>query len=341
MNKKLTFSCPGNNYEFIFDCVNRRTDGVMTWKRDWYRFSSSRFTVCCEDASEGERGPKHVLHVYPRPGRYLYRPEVYARSDDNTGEHKEIVVRRGADNGGLCGAQLDQYINELLVTKDAVQAMEHLFVKEWAKTKAQVDAFDGERKRMLERRRMVTLHHDLFQVLLPDTETGNPLITATWTEFANSCGPADSLWNWSKVFSWAGFNLGNDTAMVRGNHSPSFCSKVNVDLRSDHIGFRPVMLPLNNKTGEYDAYRLSLFNNGDLIRFGTLYMDDEPVPVRQAGGELPVCYRIGAKLDFRCDESNQAYWIPWIYFNGKLMAAANLLCGISWNDLYQQGFAIG
>lgn len=143
MSKGLTLSCPGNSYNFTFESVERGTEDMMSWKRDWYKFQSSRFTVCCEDACKGEPGPKHVLHIYMRSGPYQYRPEVYARSDDNNGEHKEIVVRRGSDDGGLRGEQLDEYIEELLVTRDAVRAMEYLFVDHWADTKAQVDALGG------------------------------------------------------------------------------------------------------------------------------------------------------------------------------------------------------
>ncbi len=341
MKKNLTLSCPGNDYEFTFESVERETVDLVGWKRDWYKFQSSRFTVCCEDACTGERGPKHVLHVFQRPGPHHYRPEVYARSNDNNGEHKEIIVRRGSDDGGLHGEQLDQYIDELLVTRDAVRAMEHLFMEHWAETKAQVDAFDEGRKRLLERRRIVTLNHDQFQVLLPDTETGSPTVSASWREFVNTCGTDDSLWDWKRMFSWASFNFGDDTAALRGKHSPLFCSKVSIEMRSDHVGFRPVMLPLDNDTGTFRPSWLSHLKNGDIVRFGTLYMDDEPVRIHRPDAEFPAHYRVGAKLDIRCDMNDQTFWIPWVVFNGKLMAATNLLCGVSWDDLFQQGFAIG
>lgn len=142
MEKILFLSAPGGDYEFAFDSVKRESLDLVKRKRDWYKFQSSRFTVCCEDACANEWGPKHVLHIFQRPGPYQYRPEVYARACDNTGEHEAIVVRRGSDDGGLHGEQLDKYIDELLVTRDAVRAMEYLFVEHWAETKARVDAFD-------------------------------------------------------------------------------------------------------------------------------------------------------------------------------------------------------
>lgn len=125
-------------YGFTLESVERqetKLDGL----RDWYKWNSDdgRFTVCCDDACDDSG--RHAIHIF-LTGDFKYRPEVYVRTDDNTGAFASIVVRRGSDDGGLTSLeQIDAYIGELVVTRKAVQAIQVLFIDGWKKVKSKVD----------------------------------------------------------------------------------------------------------------------------------------------------------------------------------------------------------
>ena len=108
MSRKHHIQDTTTRYGFTLEYVERQEtnlDGL----RDWYKWNSDdgRFTVCC---------------------------------DDNTGAFASIVVRRGSDDGGLVNLeQIDAYIDELVVTRKAVQAIQVLFIDGWKKVKSKVD----------------------------------------------------------------------------------------------------------------------------------------------------------------------------------------------------------
>ena len=60
--------------------------------------------------------------------------------DDNSLKFGNIVVRRASDDGGLTSLeQIDAYIDELVVTRKAVQTIKALFIDGWKKVKSKVD----------------------------------------------------------------------------------------------------------------------------------------------------------------------------------------------------------
>ncbi len=138
MGKKRHIQDTTTQYGFALEFVERQAtkfDGL----RDWYKWNSDdgRFTVCCDDACDDSG--RHTIHIF-LTGDFKYRPEVYVRMDDDTGKIGYIVVRRGSDDGGLVSLeQIDAYINELVVTRKAVQAIQALFIDGWSAIKSKVD----------------------------------------------------------------------------------------------------------------------------------------------------------------------------------------------------------
>ena len=138
MGRKHHIQDTTTRYGFTLEYVERQEtnlDGL----RDWYKWNSDdgRFTVCCDDACDGSG--RHAIHIF-QTGDFKYRPEVYIRMDDNTGKIGNIVVRRGSDDGGLTSLeQIDAYIDELVVTRKAVQTIKALFIDGWKKVKSKVD----------------------------------------------------------------------------------------------------------------------------------------------------------------------------------------------------------
>lgn len=99
----------------------------------WSRWDSAdgKFTVCCVDHAE-----RHSVTIYQQ-GYFHYQPEIYTRTNDDTGNTEHIVVRPGHDQGGLIGLeQIDAYIQELTETRKAVEAIQFIFMDNWADTKA-------------------------------------------------------------------------------------------------------------------------------------------------------------------------------------------------------------
>lgn len=130
-----TVCYPRTNYSFRLTAVRTspsKTDPNTT--SIWSRWDSadSRFVVCCEDDAG-----RHIVSIFLQGDDSPYRPEVYTRNDNNTGNTAGIVVRPGHDRNGLIGLdQIDAYMHELAETRKAVEAIQFIFFDNWAATKA-------------------------------------------------------------------------------------------------------------------------------------------------------------------------------------------------------------
>lgn len=127
VKKRIT---AGNGYAFELERAEVKCNALHL-NDAWYKWRSTdgRFIVCCDDTQKVPM--RHALHIFLR-GEFAYRPEVYSRNCDNTGNVVSIVVRRGSDNGGLHSLEeIDRYIQELAVTRKAVEAMQELFITHW------------------------------------------------------------------------------------------------------------------------------------------------------------------------------------------------------------------
>lgn len=126
---------PKTNYSFRLTTVRTspsKADPNTT--SIWSRWDSAdgKFVVCCEDDAG-----RHIVSIFSQGDDVPYRPEVYTRSDNDTGNTICIVVRPGHDKNGLVGLdQIDAYMQELAETRKAVEAIQFLFFDDWVTTKA-------------------------------------------------------------------------------------------------------------------------------------------------------------------------------------------------------------
>lgn len=146
-------------------------------------------------------------------------------------------------------------------------------------------------------------------------------------------------------FEWLGlFSICKETskgnvhrAICRGGLSANEWGTVFKDT-VEQAGFRPKIVPVWETSGKYffnDA-PFSNISNGTVLRMYTLCQDGEPVKI--IPGSSCVEFREGAKLEITDQYFGEEYLIPWVFFDGKAIAQKNLLCKISWNDLYGQGY---
>lgn len=119
-----------NGYAFVLESAQEIIN-VLRDDSNWYKWSSEdgRFVVCCDDSRTGLK--RHTVNIFQK-GESPYRPEVYCRNCDDCGSVHSVVVRHGSDNGGLCSLEeIDRYIQELVVTRTAVEAIQELFIRQW------------------------------------------------------------------------------------------------------------------------------------------------------------------------------------------------------------------
>jgi hypothetical protein len=115
-------------------------------KRDRYKFISDDYIVYCDDASDGEAGPKHTLHIELRPrkrpnvpGLRDYRFEIYSKTDEETGEHMALMLRLCPVEDGLYRCDVGSYIGHMEKAQNAMLAMSWHFDRTWPETKYRCD----------------------------------------------------------------------------------------------------------------------------------------------------------------------------------------------------------
>jgi len=106
------------------------------------------------------------------------------------------------------------------------------------------------------------------------------------------------------------------------------------------LAFRPLLAPVyKRETGELclnpEVFRS--IPNGTIVYMYSLKMDRKPVLMT---GEQPAIYESEARITFTDQFYGEEFLIPWVIFNGKAMAAKNVLQLICWNDLHDQGYVI-
>lgn len=113
--------------------------------------------------------------------------------------------------------------------------------------------------------------------------------------------------------------------------------------RGSGTGFRPVLIPANPETLLPDPGRISLYENGRVFTFGTLYMDGKPlaVPVEAVrcpemkyniSGDVPAYHR-DALLKIGDTSEKPEEQIKFIKFGDKLFCDRVLIGCISQEDL--------
>lgn len=154
-----------------------------------------------------------------------------------------------------------------------------------------------------------------------------------------------TLWtHWHYIYSWIQ-EIGVERKdrrlrACRGYYAARHWTYADMALRTDEIGFRPVLVPLSPDTEIPGAGKFRNIPDGTTLKLGTLYMDDEPVHVPECSvfdGDVED-YIPGALLQMKNDGQSLDYQPSFLKVGDVLIADRNLLKNISWVDLAMQGF---
>ena len=102
-----------------------------------------------------------------------------------------------------------------------------------------------------------------------------------------------------------------------------------------YVGYRPVLVPLDPETLEIAPDQITDLEDGEIVTFGTLYMDGSAVPNPQnpqIDGDIRE-YSLGAELhigDSDKDPNNLIHWVKW---NGLLISDRCILANITYFEL--------
>ena len=190
----------------------------------------------------------------------------------------------------------------------------------------------------------VVLENQLFGIRIP-----NKLADCGPNDYAllsQCCADIHELWSWGGIYSWVqseASHFGRCASwMARQSMRDQLHEKKQYkdhDYRGEDVGFRPILTPLSNHEAGTcrDVSMLAGAVNGSKTRMYALIMDG--APVRQDTNQ-PAFYVPGAELSFTDEFLGHEYLIPWVFYEGMAVASKNILCGISWIDLEQQGFCL-
>lgn len=98
-----------------------------------------------------------------------------------------------------------------------------------------------------------------------------------------------------------------------------------------NIGFRPVLLPLDDKTLEFYPSLLS-YMNGSIIKMGNFVVNN--TVLCPPFGHV---YQVGDVVDLRDDIQNRNKGIEWAVMDGKLICVDNLMVNVSYEQLIRLG----
>lgn len=172
-----------------------------------------------------------------------------------------------------------------------------------------------------------------YRVHLP--KGGNRLAGLDWDRIIIFLDGSDERFHWKGIASWCiepDVCRGETLYGCGGAHQPG--------VKSETIGFRPVLTPLDPETMAPDRNAWSGIEDGEIITFGSLYMGGKAVSVRKEFTNEPVltAYVPGTRLTVGDSVPDPQKQIGFIKFKGEFWANQNLLNCISWRDLQRQGF---
>lgn len=124
----------------------------------------------------------------------------------------------------------------------------------------------------------------------------------------------------------------------RGFFSSKFRNYGPADMRSDKVGFRPVLEPLDPETLQPAPDHLKKINNGKILEMGTLYMNGVPVSIPSDPTYRGDIRNYIPDADLYIGDSIDGFKIPFIKCGGLLVSDRVLLKNISWTDLQNQCF---
>lgn len=123
--------------------------------------------------------------------------------------------------------------------------------------------------------------------------------------------------------------------VVRGRFTPGNWGYDYDDTQSVMIGYRPVLLPLDADTLQFDSTLLQ-YLNGSTVRMGVFAVNDKVLTA-----PYNYVYQVGDVVVLRGDIGYKDKAIEWAVFDGKLISVYNLMVNVSRNQLIELGLVAG
>jgi len=196
---------------------------------------------------------------------------------------------------------------------------------------------------------IITLEGQRFCLTIP----GGNSICNDWDESTKAFKRKNKReYPWSRYGSWTKERRDSLPAeiVIRGSlvggdgNRPKISSvhSVNPDILKggfgEPIGFRPMLIPID-ENGNMDHSVFSHIENGTVLQMYSLLMGNEPVQTKSGARAAKYAhYTPEAQMvvtDVFCGEN---YLIPWVIFNGKAISLRNLVVGVKWENLAEQGY---
>lgn len=177
-----------------------------------------------------------------------------------------------------------------------------------------------------------------YSVTLPTGGDNHGGKNNQWDEMIEFLGEdeSDSVFHWAMMTSWCQKG-GWKEMFVRGGISARYTGDSRT-LSLQLIGFRPILIPLNEKTLIPDPELLADIPDGYRFALASLYMDNKVVQNPTKPFNIPD-YIEGADVFLGDRDANPKNWIYVIKHKGVLWSDRNLLKKISSDSLEKLGFA--
>ena len=180
-----------------------------------------------------------------------------------------------------------------------------------------------------------------FMVTLPTGGKNKNDYNNQWDELINFPGEeSNDIFHWKEMYSWCQEVFCKSDHVVRGCLSARYWEYSSASYRYLHVGFRPVLIPLDSYTLKSNPSLLEDIADGEKWALASLYMNEEVHknpnnPTHH--GDVPD-YIPGAEITLDDRDSNPENWLYVIKYKDLLWADRNVLKNISLKDLTNQGF---
>ncbi len=203
---------------------------------------------------------------------------------------------------------------------------------------------------------LVFLNNQAYHVRVPSGAPSEERPVSDWDCILAHLEDTEQL-NWRYIWSWCQEAVGSDDPdrtlseklsppdhrLVRGCVRSNSSSVAHVNARGSHLGFRPILEPVNPETLEPDLDRWADLPDGESIPLCSLYIDDVPIYIPQAPtdeGDIPD-YTPGSRIHLGWMDGDPAKHVHMIKCGPIFVADRNLLKNVSWDDLNRNGLIFG
>lgn len=199
---------------------------------------------------------------------------------------------------------------------------------------------------------IIFLKNEAYHIRVPTGLSNKAETTCDWDlikKILSKINTGNDTFYWSSIWTWCQETVPSVTKKKDiFNHfktcvSSTTMTAVEKDVRAPYIGYRPILEPVFPETHTPDTERWADIPNGGTLTLGTLYMNEQPVPLSPQITSLDDIpdYIPGASLRIGRTHDDPIYQIHWIKCGKFFVADRNLLKQISWYDLHRCGLIYG